>query len=78
MGHGPFGPPGESGLAPAVSMPLKQRCGRAPPVDPFTAVDPEIRFDDWLSILERAAVWNSWSEEETIMQLAGYLRNRAL
>ena len=64
--------------APAVSTPLVQRCGKAPPVDPFTADDPEITFDDWLPTLERAAVWNGWSEEETLMQLAGYLRNRAL
>ena len=64
--------------APAVSTPLVQRRGKAPLVDPFTADDPEITFDDWLPTLERAAVWNGWSEEETLMQLAGYLRNRAL
>ena len=64
--------------APAVSTPLVQHCGKAPPVDPFTADDPEITFDDWLPTLQRAAVWNGWSEEETLMQLAGYLRNRAL
>ena len=28
--------------------------------------------------LERAAIWNGWSGEETLMQLAGYLRNKAL
>ena len=55
-----------------------QRRGKAPSIDPFTAEDPEIRFDDWLPTLERAAAWNGWSEEETLMQLAGYLRNRAL
>ena len=64
--------------APAVSTPLVQRRGKAPPIDPFTADDPEITFDDWLPTLERAAIWNGWSEEETLMQLAGYLRNRAL
>ena len=48
------------------------------PVYSFTAEDPEIRLDDWLPTLERAAAWNSWSEEETLMQSAGHLRNRAL
>ena len=54
---------------PAVIMPPKQCHGKASPVDSFTAEDPEIR---------RAAVWNGWSEEETLMQPARYLRNRAL
>jgi len=27
---------------------------------------------------EQAPVWNDWSEEETLMQLTRYLRNRAL
>ena len=62
--------------APAVNMPPVQRCGKAPPVDPFTAENPEIRLNDWPPTLERAAVWNGWSEGETLMQLAGYLRNR--
>ena len=44
--------------APAVSTPLVQHHGKAPPFDPFTAEDPEITFDDWLPTLERAAVWN--------------------
>jgi len=34
-------------------------------------------FDDWLMTLEQAAVWNGWSPEESLMQLAGYLRGRA-
>ena len=51
---------------------------QAPLIDSFTAEDPEIRFDDWLPTLERAATWNRWTEEETLMQLAGYLRNEAL
>ena len=37
-----------------------------------------MRFDDWLPTLERASVWNGWSEKETLVQLAGYLRNKAL
>ena len=34
-------------------------------------------MDDWLPTLERAAVWNNWSEEERLLQLAGHLRGRA-
>ena len=63
---------------PAVNTLPVQRHGKAPPVDPFTAEDPEIRFDDWLPTLERAAIWNGWSEEETLIQLVGYLRNTVL
>ena len=40
-----------------------EHLGKAPLVDPFTAEDPEIRFNDWLATLERAAVRNGWSEE---------------
>jgi len=53
------------------------RRGKAPPVDPYTGEDPEIRFEDWLPTLTRAVTWNHWSEEESLMQLAGYLRGRA-
>jgi len=35
-----------------------QRRGKAPPIDPFTGENPEIRLDDWLPTLERASVWN--------------------
>ena len=51
--------------------------GKAPPVDSFKGSDPELRFDDWLPTLERAANWNGWSEDEKLMQLAGHLRGRA-
>ena len=54
------------------------RRGKAPPIDPFTAENIRITFDDWLPILERAAVWNEWTPEESLMQLAGHLRGRAL
>ena len=53
------------------------RHGKAPPIDPFCGNDPEVRLDDWLLTLERAAVWNNWSEEEHLLQLAGRLRGRA-
>ena len=43
----------------------------------FSGEDPNIRFDDWLPSLNRAAVWNSWSMEEKIIQLAGHLKGRA-
>ena len=55
-----------------------QRRGKAPPIDPFTGENSEIGFDDWLPTLERAAAWNNWTGDEMIIQLAGYLRGRAL
>ena len=55
-----------------------RKAGKAPPVDPFTSELPDVRFEDWLPTLERAAHWNGWSEEEKLMQLAGYLRGKAL
>lgn len=54
------------------------RCGKAPPVDPFTEETMETILDDWLPTLQRAATWNAWSEEEKLLQLAGHLRGRAL
>ena len=53
------------------------RRGKAPPVDSYTGSDPELRFDEWLPTLERAAQWNSWSDEEKVMQLAGHLWGKA-
>ena len=50
--------------------------GKAPPIDPFTAEDIEITFDDRL--VEWAAIWNEWTPEESLMQLAGHLRGQAL
>ena len=55
----------------------KERRGKAPPVDSYNGSDPEIRFDDWLPTLERAAQWNNWSDEESLLQLAGHLRGKA-
>ena len=61
-----------------TSSDIRNRKGKAPPVDPFTG-DPkgELNFDDWLPTLERAATWNQWTEEEQLLQLAGHLRGRA-
>ena len=56
----------------------RQRRGKAPPVDPFTGENPELRFEDWLPSLKRASTWNEWTEEELLLQLAGHLRGRAL
>ena len=56
--------------------PMKRR-GKAPPVDMFTGEDPEVRFEDWLPSLQRAAHWNGWSPGEQLIQLAGYLRGRS-
>ena len=38
----------------------------------------DVHFDDWLPALKRSATWNGWSDTETLMQLAGHLRGRAL
>ena len=52
-----------------------QQCrGKAPPIDEFTVEDSQITIDDWIPILERAASWNGWTEDELLMQLAGHLR----
>ena len=42
------------GVAPSST----ERRGRAPPVDPFTGENPELRLDDWLPNLEHAAKWS--------------------
>ena len=47
-------------------------------MDAFSGETPEVIFEDWLPALQRAAVWNGWSNEEKMMQLAGHLRGRAL
>ena len=47
------------------------------PVDPFDG-ESDILFEDWMPGLLRAAEWNDWSEHETLIQLAGHLRGRAL
>ena len=59
-------------------VPVRKRLGKGPPVDPFTGEQVEVRFEDWLPTLERAATWYGWSSEEQLMQLAGHLRGKAL
>ena len=51
------------------------RRGKAPPVDTYSG---ETNFEDWLPALQRSSKWNVWSDEETLLQLAGHLRGRAL
>jgi hypothetical protein len=67
-----------SSSPPPGSASSSQRRGKAPPIDPFDGEDVDVRFDDWYPMLQRAAAWNSWSEEETLLQLAGHLRKRVL
>ena len=51
---------------PSVSSRVHHR--KAPPVDAFTGVDPEIRFEDWLPTLKKVV----------LLQLARHLKGRAL
>ena len=51
---------------------------KAPPVEMFSAGNPGICLDDWLPSLQRAANWNNWTEEEQLIQFAGYLKGRVL
>ena len=62
---------------PATDSQTYSRRGKAPPIDPFNAEEVTVTFEDWLLTLERAAQWNEWTTEESLMQLAGYLRGRA-
>ena len=44
----------------------------------FSGEDPDLRLSDWLPSLKRAAEWNTWGSDELLLQLAGYLKGRAL
>ena len=61
-----------------VSSQQQSRRGKALPIDCFSGNNSKITFDDWLPSLERVARWNGWSSEDTLIQLAGHLRGRAL
>ena len=54
------------------------RRGRAPPVAQFLGEDLECQLNDWLPSLERVSVWNGWTAEEKLPQLAGILKGRSL
>ena len=60
--------------APVAAIPVPRK-GKAPPIDLFSG---EMNFEDWLPSLQRSAKWNAWSDEETLLQLAGHLWGRAL
>ena len=72
--------PSEDSVSEPTTLPSSRepRRGRAPPIDKFSGESPEIRLDDWLPSLQRAASWNKWTEEEQLIQLAGHLKGRAL
>ena len=59
---------------------VSKRRGKAPPLDFFTGEWDDTTLDDWLPGLQRVAdhEWNKWTEDEILLQLAGYLQGRAL
>ncbi len=65
---------GDQVYDPECAVQPRRRRGKAPPVEPFSGENPEVRLDDWLPALQRAAEWNQWTEEELLLQLAGHLR----
>ena len=73
----PTGPIGSLGGR-SVAARSAERRGKAPPVDPFNGEKPDLRLDDLLPNLERAALWNGWTDDELLLQFAGHLRGRAL
>ena len=59
-------------LMPRETLSPARSCrGKAPLVDVFTGHNPEILLDDWLPVLQRAATWNGWTQQEHLIQLAG-------
>ena len=75
-GNGSPAPP-RNMVSPIVPIGIPRR-GKAPPVEAYTGANAEIRFEDWLPTLDCAASWNGWTDGESLMQLAGHLRGRAL
>ena len=68
----------ESVVSPERESQQQSWQGKALLLDCFSGSNPEITFDDWLPSLERVARWNEWTKEDTLIQLAGHLRGRAL
>ena len=64
--------------SPVLGQEAPRKRRKAPPIEYFSAEDPEILLDDWLPTVERAAKWNGWNEEEHLMQLEGHLKGKAL
>ena len=71
----PTEPQDRSHVLNPVSAP---RRGKVPPVDAFSGEMTGVTFDDWYLSLQRAADWNQWTNEDTLIQLAGHLHGRAL
>ena len=65
----------QSSVPPTAS---ESRRGKAPPIDPFNGEAQDIAFDNWVPALCRAAEWNGWTDDETLMQLAGHMHGRSL
>ena len=49
---------------------------KAPPVEPYTGENPDILWEEWLPMFERAASWNGWTEQDKLLQLAGNLHGK--
>ena len=49
-----------------------------PPTDIFTRKNVGITWEDWLTLFKSVAHWNAWTEEEKLLQMAGYFRKKAL
>ena len=64
--------------SPSLARQVQSRRGKAPPVIMFSGEDPELSLSDWLPSLKRVVQWNGWGLEELLIQLAGYLKGRAL
>ena len=54
------------------------RQGKAPPVELYTSENPDLLWEEWVPMFERAASWNGWTEQEKLLQLAGHPRSKAL
>ena len=64
--------------APPRTHGTRARRGKAPPVISFSGENVDVQLDDWLPALERASAWNSWTDEDLVLQIAGHLRGCAL
>ena len=51
--------------------------GRAPPEYSFSGGSLDVLWEDWIPTLERAALWNGWSDEEKLLQLVANLQGKA-
>ena len=58
--------------------PLQPMSGKAPRVELNTGENPDIPWEEWLPMFERAASWNGWTEQDRLLQLARHLPGIAL